>query len=69
MKIGSGSTRICGKRRASAAHRDQCVATRRPSSSPVTPSRNAPEHTEATRRACTARARSQPTSAASAAAA
>ena len=68
-KIGSGSTRTAGKRRASSAQNDQWVAARRPSSKPVAASRTAPVQTEATRRAWPARVRAQSTSTGSAAAA
>ncbi|MOA36175.1 hypothetical protein D3C78_1576840 [compost metagenome] len=50
MKIGLGSTRNCGCCSASCSQRVQCVTTRRPSSQPLAASRNAPVHTDATRR-------------------
>src|SRR6185437_6547369 len=68
-KIGSDSTCTAGKRRANSVQNDQWVAARRPSSTPVEASRNAPVQTEATRRAFLARRRTQSTRAASAAAA
>ncbi|MNE78821.1 hypothetical protein D3C80_1752590 [compost metagenome] len=50
MKIGLGSTRRRGYCCASCSHRVQCVTTRRPSSQPLAASKNAPVHTDATRR-------------------
>jgi hypothetical protein len=49
-KIGSVSTVTAGYCSASAAQLDQWVTARRPSSRPASASRNAPLHTEATRR-------------------
>ncbi|CAM5392326.1 hypothetical protein SGRIM128S_09430 [Streptomyces griseomycini] len=55
-KIASGSTRVDGQRRASAAVCCQCVVARLPSSSPAAPRTKAPVHTEATRPALSASA-------------
>ena len=54
VKMGSGSTRTVGYRAANWAQRDQWVVARRPSSSPASASRNAPVHTDVTRRAVAA---------------
>lgn len=50
MKIGSGSTVTLGWRRAICSQNAQCVVARRPSRRPASASRNAPPHTDATRR-------------------
>ena len=56
-KSTSGSTLASGNRRFSSSVCRQCVVQARPSSSPASPSRNAPEHTESTQapRACARR--------------
>src|SRR5262249_42204306 len=58
-KIGSGSTCTAEKRWANLAIYCQWVAARRPSNNPASATRIAPVQTEAMRRACDARFRTQ----------
>lgn len=60
-KIGSGSTWTSGYRRANVPQTRQWVVARRPASSPASARTNAPLHTDTTRRARSACARSHRT--------